>query len=53
MAWIRATKSGSWQVRYYDPTGRERARNFARKTDATRFARIVETDKLRASRRMA
>lgn len=47
MAWIRATKSGGWQVRYYDPTGRERARNFARKTDATRFARVVETDKLR------
>lgn len=47
MAWIRATKSGGWQVRYYDPTGRERARNFKRKTDATRFARIVETDKLR------
>jgi len=47
MAWIRSTKSGTWQVRYYDPTGRERARNFTRKTDATRFARIVETDKLR------
>ena len=47
MAWIRATKTGTWQVRYYDPTGRERARNFTRKTDANRFARSVETDKLR------
>ena len=47
MAWIRATNAGTWQVRYRDPVGRERARNFTRKTDATRFARSVETDKLR------
>lgn len=30
-----------------DPAGRQRARNFVRKTDATRFAHAVETDKLR------
>ena len=47
VAWIRQTTAGTWQVRYYDPTGRERARNFVRKTDANRFARLVETDKLR------
>src|SRR5437016_1724548 len=47
MASIRQTKSGSWQVRYWDPSGRQRARNFRRKTDASRFARAVETDKAR------
>ena len=39
--------SGRWQVRYLDPSGRERARNFARKSDAERFLHTVETDKLR------
>lgn len=38
---------GSWQVRYVDPNGQERARNFARKADAERFLHTVETDKLR------
>ena len=47
MASIRQTKSGTWQVRYWDPSGRQRARNFVRKTDASRFARAVETDKAR------
>lgn len=47
MASIRTTKSGTHQVRYRDPNGRQRARNFARKTDATRFAAAVETDKVR------
>ncbi|NIA26266.1 MAG: tyrosine-type recombinase/integrase [Gammaproteobacteria bacterium] len=36
-----------WQVRYRDPTGRERARSFLRKSDADRFSVIVEADKLR------
>ena len=36
-----------WQVRYVDPSGRERARNFARKVDADRFLVTVEADKLR------
>jgi len=36
-----------WQVRYRDPSGRERARSFLRKVDADRFAVTVETDKLR------
>src|SRR5919106_3557500 len=38
---------GSWQVRYRDPAGRERARNFKRKADAERFSVTVETDKIR------
>lgn len=46
MASIRTTNSG-YQVRYRDPNGRQRARNFGRKTDATRFAASVETDKIR------
>ena len=47
MASIRTTTSGGFQVRYRDPNGRQRARNFTRKTDATRFAAAVETDKVR------
>lgn len=47
MASIRRNGSGAFQVRYRDPAGRQRARNFARKTDATRFAHAVETDKVR------
>ena len=34
----RHPKSGRWQVRYRDPTGRERSKTFERKTDADRFA---------------
>ncbi len=47
MASVYATESGTYQVRYRDPNGRQRARHFARKTDATRFARAVETDMAR------
>lgn len=47
MAHIRRTDSGGWQVRYRDPAGRERARNFRRKADAERFSVTVETDKIR------
>jgi integrase len=47
VAHIRRTDSGGWQVRYRDPTGRERARNFRRKTDAEKFSVTVETDKIR------
>ncbi len=47
MASIRTNSSGTFQVRYRDPNGRQRARNFDRKTDATRFAAAVETDKVR------
>ena len=47
MASIRTTTSKGFQVRYRDPNGRQRARNFTRKTDATCFAAAVETDKVR------
>lgn len=47
MASIRSSRAGTFQVRYRDPNGRQRARNFPRKTDATRFAAAVETDKVR------
>jgi len=47
MASIRQTKSSTWQVRYRDLNGREHARNFTRKTDASRFAHAAETDKAR------
>lgn len=47
MAAIRRHHSGTWQVRYRDPTGRQRAKNFERKTDALRFANTVEADKTR------
>lgn len=47
MAHIRRTDGGGWQVRYRDPAGRERARNFTRKVDAEKFSVTVETDKIR------
>ena len=43
----RSDRRRPWQVRYRDPTGRERARSFLRKIDADRFAVTVEADKLR------
>jgi hypothetical protein len=36
-----------WQVRYVDPSGRERAKNFSRESDAERFLVSIEADKLR------
>ena len=50
MAKIRersAADGGGYQVRYYGPDGRRRARTFPRKKDAQNFANTVETDKLR------
>jgi integrase len=49
MAHIRRVAAGSWQVRYRDPSGRERARSFRRKADAEKFLVTVETDKLRGT----
>ena len=40
----RHPKSGRWQVRYRDPSGKERSRNFERKVDANRFASTVVAD---------
>jgi len=36
-----------WQVRYVDPTGRERSKNFSKKSEAEKFLYTVEADKLR------
>jgi integrase len=36
-----------WQVRYVDPSGRERSKNFARKADAEKFLHTAEVQKLR------
>ena len=38
---------GRWQVRYVDPSGRERSKNFPRRSDGERFLVTVEADKLR------
>jgi len=45
MAHIRRhPKSGRWQVRYRDPSGRERSKTFERKVDASKFAATVVAD---------
>ncbi|HZD23268.1 MAG TPA: site-specific integrase [Acidimicrobiia bacterium] len=45
MAHIRRhPKSGRWQVRYRDPSGRERSRTFERRVDADRFVATVTAD---------
>lgn len=49
MAHIRTLDSGRYQVRYIDPSGRERARNFKRKVDADKFLVTNETQKLRGT----
>jgi len=36
-----------WQVRYVDPHGKERSKNFARKVDAEKFLHTVEVQKIR------
>jgi integrase len=36
-----------WQVRYVDPYGKERSKNFARKVDAEKFLHTVEVQKIR------
>lgn len=44
MAFIRKTASG-FQVRYRDPSGAQRAKNFARRADANRFLIEIESAK--------
>ena len=36
-----------WQVRYRDPSGRQRTKNFAKKSDARKYAAWVEAEKLK------
>jgi integrase len=50
---LRGKKQGRgrprWRARYRDPSGRERAKSFARKVDAERFLVSVEDAKLRGA----
>ena len=48
MASLRQWRSG-WQVRWYDPSGRQRTKSFKRKTDAKQFANRVEIEKQRGT----
>lgn len=45
----RLTDTGQprWDVRYRDPSGKQRKQSFARRSDASRFASTVEADKSR------
>lgn len=44
----RSTEDGGgFQVRYYGPDGKRRAKTFPRRRDAEKFANTVETDKIR------
>ncbi len=45
MASIQKQPSGKWRARYRDPAGKEHARHFARRVDAERWVRSVETAK--------
>lgn len=51
MGWVHKVthRSGrsTWQARWRDPAGVERAKNFDRKTDADRYLVSLESDKLR------
>jgi hypothetical protein len=40
-------RGNRWRGRWYDPSGKRRAKSFDRKTDAQRFSKSVETDMLR------
>lgn len=45
----RHPKSGRWQVRYRDTSGRQRSKTYLKKADADKFASVVEADKLRGT----
>ncbi|HVA43095.1 MAG TPA: site-specific integrase [Acidimicrobiales bacterium] len=47
MASIRQKPSGTWEARYRDPSGRQRAAAFRTKTEARRYLERVGTDKQR------
>lgn len=44
---IQKRENGRWRARYRDPSGRERARHFARKVDAERWLVSMESTKHR------
>jgi integrase len=45
----RFGKGKRWQARYFDPEGKERAQDFARKQDAERFVATITADVLRGA----
>lgn len=45
----REGRDKPWQVRWRDPSGKQRSRQFARKVDAQRFATTTEADMLRGA----
>lgn len=49
MTHIRKWRTGRWQVRYRDPSGREQVRNFRRKSDVDKFLVTIEADKVRGT----
>ena len=53
MGWVRRVRhrsgESSWQARWRDPTGAERAKNFDRKIDAQRYLVGLQSDILRGS----
>lgn len=46
MGHIRKWSKDRWQVRYFDPNGRERAREFKREADAKRYLSTIELEKM-------
>jgi hypothetical protein len=49
MAHIRKKGLGQWQVRYRDPSGKERARTFRPRFDAEKFLVTIEADRPRGT----
>ena len=45
----RSESKKPWQVRYRDPEGKSKSKQFARKVDAQRFSVTVGSDKLRGT----
>lgn len=45
MAWIGRTSNGTYQARWRDPAGRQRAKNFKTKREAERFLADIESTK--------
>ncbi|MGH3503668.1 MAG: tyrosine-type recombinase/integrase [Nocardioidaceae bacterium] len=47
MGHIVRTRAGTWRANWRDPTGRQRAKTFSTKRDASRFLAEIETTKVR------
>jgi integrase len=46
---VQRRPNGKWRARYRDPDGKEHAKHFERKADATRFLATVESSKLQGA----